>query len=75
MIIITEDYPAALTNYLKRGFKPFLRETYVVTTRAQPNTAATQGNDALAVCEIENHTLTESRRAEAPEFYSWGGSP
>ena len=57
----TLDHPAALTNYLKRGFKPFQQETYVVTaTYAQANTAtATQGNDALPVCEIENHTLTE----------------
>jgi GNAT superfamily N-acetyltransferase len=57
----TLDHPAALTNYLKRGFKPFQQETYVVTaTYAQANTAtATQGNGALPVCEIENHTLTE----------------
>lgn len=27
----TLDHPAALSNYLKRGFKPFRQETYVVT--------------------------------------------
>ncbi len=27
----TLDHPAALSNYIKRGFKPFRQETYVVT--------------------------------------------
>ncbi|MBP5972120.1 GNAT family N-acetyltransferase [Brasilonema sp. CT11] len=28
----TLDHPAALSNYLKRGFKPFEQETYIMTT-------------------------------------------